>query len=111
MSGPEPLADLARGRTTSAPPPPPPLPQPHSVAYWVAYGFFLVVGISALGALLGAVFFVVIGGLAQARLDWAERALLGVRTIGFWFFIWSVGVALIVCVIRAKGERDRWRAR
>jgi hypothetical protein len=62
---------------------------------------FTVIEIVALGALLGAVIFPIVGQLGGARKSAAELALFGAKTLGFYFMVWAPGIALVREFIRA----------
>ena len=63
--------------------------------------FFTVLGLCALGALLGAIFFPLVGSLGGAPKTREELVVLGARTGGFFFMVWAPGAALV---------REFWRA-
>ena len=72
---------------------------------WIGLFLLFTVEITAVGALLGAVTFPIAGILIGAERGWAELTLLGLRNIGFWFFIWAPGIALVRCIMRGYRER------
>jgi len=75
---------------------------------WIRWtGLFLLftVEVTAIGALAGGILFPLVGPLFGAERGWAELVVLGIRNIGFWFFIWAPGIALVRCVMRAHRER------
>ena len=67
--------------------------------------FFTVLEIVALGALLGAVIFPVAGKLGGAHKSTAELVLFGAKTLGFYFFVWAPGVALVREFMRAAKQK------
>lgn len=71
-----------------------------------AGGFSLtVLGVCALGALLGAVVFPIAGGLGGSMKTRDELILVGARTGGFFFMVWAPGVALVREFVRAGKKR------
>ncbi|MCU0792937.1 MAG: hypothetical protein MUE42_08835 [Opitutaceae bacterium] len=60
-----------------------------------------VLGLCALGALLGAIAFPLVGELGGAPKTRDELIVLGTRTGGFFFMVWAPGAALV---------REFWRA-
>ena len=82
--------------------------KPGTAKLWAARSggfFFTVLGICALGALLGAIVFPVAGRLGGAHKTRDELIVLGVKTGGFFFMVWAPGVALVRMVIRAASAR------
>jgi hypothetical protein len=77
------------------------------VLRWVGWGVFFTIEGTAVGALLGAVTFPLVAWMIEAERSTAEFVLLGARNLGFWFFIWSPGVALVRCVMRWQAEREQ----
>lgn len=75
---------------------------------WIQWtGLFLLftVEVTAAGALLGGIAFPIAGSILGTERGWAELTLLGIRNIGFWFFIWAPAIALVRCVMRAYRDR------
>lgn len=75
----------------------------------IAGFFFTIFELCALGALLGAIIFPLVGpwgGLHKSR---DEMILLGARTGGFFFLVWAPGVALVRAFMRAATLRRRPR--
>jgi hypothetical protein len=60
-----------------------------------------IVGICALGALLGALLFPVIGGLGGSYRSASELILTGAKMGGFYFMVWAPGAALVREFFRA----------
>ena len=78
--------------------------------FWAARagGFlFTVIGIVALGALLGAIIFPLVGRLIGSHKTTAELVVFGARTLGFYFFVWAPGIALVREFMRAAAARSR----
>lgn len=73
---------------------------------WTGLFLLFTVEITAIGALAGGVLFPIGGAIFGAERGWAELAALGIRNIGFWFFIWAPAIALVRCVMRAYRERN-----
>jgi hypothetical protein len=67
--------------------------------------FFTVLEIVALGALLGAIVFPIVGKLSGAHKTTAELVIFGARTLGFYFFVWAPGIALVREFMRAAKAR------
>lgn len=69
-------------------------------------GFFLtVIGLCALGALLGAWVFPLVGPWGGAYKTREELVVLGAKTGGFFFMVWAPGVALVREFMRAAKNR------
>jgi hypothetical protein len=62
---------------------------------------FTVLGLCALGALLGAILFPLVGPLGGAVKTRDELIVLGARTGGFFFMVWAPGIALVRMFMRA----------
>ncbi|MFH1496538.1 MAG: hypothetical protein ABII82_01815 [Verrucomicrobiota bacterium] len=78
--------------------------------HWAVYAPALIVGITALGAVVGAVVFPLWGLLFGLERGAGELAMTGARTLGFYFLIWAPGIALVLCVKRAyeaQASRER----
>lgn len=76
---------------------------------WIGLFLLLTIEVTAIGALAGAITFPIVGGFIGAERGWAELTILGIRNIGFWFFIWAPGVALVRCIMRAHDDRHPGR--
>lgn len=71
-------------------------------------GFFVtVIGLCALGGLLGALVFPVAGSLGGSQLTRAELILSGAKSGAFIFMVWSPGAALVREFVRGARERAR----
>lgn len=81
--------------------------------FWAARvaGFLLtVLGLCALGGLLGGVVFPIAGRLAGAHSSHDEMVVAGVKSGAFIFMVWAPGVALVREFVRgAKARRRRAR--
>lgn len=66
---------------------------------------FTVLGMCALGALLGAVIFPLVGPLGGAYKTRDELVVIGARTGGFFFLVWAPGIALVRQFMRAAKNR------
>ncbi len=73
--------------------------------HWAWYGLGLIVGIVALGVVIGAVVFPLWGLVFGLERGAGELALTGMRMLGFYFFIWAPGIAVVLCVKRAYEAR------
>lgn len=67
--------------------------------------FFTVIEIVALGALLGAIIFPVAGRLGGSHKTTAELVIFGAKTLGFYFFVWAPGIALVREFMRAAKQK------
>lgn len=67
---------------------------------------FVVLQICALGGLLGAIVFPVVGTLAGAHKSVSELIVLGTKTGGFFFLVWAPGAALVRMFMRAAREKS-----
>jgi hypothetical protein len=71
-----------------------------------AGGFlFTVVELVALGALLGAILFPMAGHLIGSHKTTAELIVFGAKTLGFYFFVWAPGIALVREFMRAAAAK------
>lgn len=71
-----------------------------------AGGFFLtILGVCALGALLGAIAFPIAGGLGGSMKTRDELIVIGAKTGGFFFMVWAPGIALVREFVRAGRKR------
>jgi hypothetical protein len=81
-----------------------------AVKFWAARvgGFFLtVLELCALGALLGAIVFPIVGRLGGSHKTHAELLVVGVKSGAFIFMVWAPGAALVREFIRgAKARRE-----
>lgn len=82
------------------------------VTRWLLLWLVWTCGIVLAGALLGAVLFPLLGRLGGSSKDLGALALLGVRNLGFYAFVWAPGAAIVLVVMdEAKRRRDLLRAR
>lgn len=75
--------------------------------HWAPHFLVWVLGIIALGAILGSLIFPLVGILAGFEKTPGELALNGARTLGFYFMVWAPGIALVVTVKNAYERRQR----
>ena len=68
--------------------------------HWFLYFLLWVAGVSAVGAVVGAVTFPLLGAAFEWKFSASELAMNGARNIGFLFFVWAVPIAAIACVVR-----------
>ena len=73
--------------------------------HWSLYFLLVTTAIVAVGAVLGAVTFPLAGLIFDTGFTGAELARNGIRTLGFYFFIWAPGIAGVLCVMRAFRRR------
>ncbi len=72
--------------------------------HWAPYFLVWTLGIVAVGAVLGAAVFPLVGSLAGMDKSAGELALTGARTLGFYFMVWAPGVGIVLTV---KNEYER----
>lgn len=78
------------------------------LAFWVrrvAGFFFTVLGLCALGGLLGAFVFPLAGRLGGSTKTPAELVLVGAKSGAFIFMVWAPGAALVREFMRGAKER------
>jgi hypothetical protein len=78
--------------------------------FWVARagGFLLtVLGLCALGGLLGGIVFPIVGRIGGARSAYEEMVVAGVKSGAFIFMVWAPGVALVREFMRGAKARKR----
>lgn len=69
--------------------------------------FFTILGLCALGGLLGALVFPLAGHLGGSQKTHAELVVKGAKSGGFIFMVWAPGAALVREFIRgAKARRE-----
>ncbi len=76
--------------------------------HWSWYALGLIVGISALGVVLGALVFPLVGLIFETGYSSGQLARNGMSVLGFYFAIWAPGIALVLTV---KREYEARRAR
>lgn len=74
--------------------------------HWSLHFLVWTGGVIALGAVLGAAIFPLVGRLAGLEKSVGELALTGARTLGFYFMVWAPGLSLVLTV---KNEYERRR--
>ncbi len=67
--------------------------------------FFTILGLCALGGLLGALVFPLAGRFGGSQKSYEELVVVGAKSGGFIFMVWAPGVALVREFIR--GAKDR----
>lgn len=73
--------------------------------YWVGLWHFLLLCFISGGALTGALLFLVVGTLAGMDYSATEMLISGAKNGGFYLLIWSPGIAMILCFMKAyKGS-------
>ncbi len=83
--------------------------RPHTAMVGVRWlGFFLLyaVGIVAIGAPVGSLAFLALGKLFVPEMTFAELGLNGLRVGAILSGVWAPGVAIVLCFMRGKRERD-----
>lgn len=73
--------------------------------HWSLYFLLITAAIVALGALLGAAAFVILGLVTGADFPTDRLALNGAKTLAFYFSMWAPGIAIVLCVKRAYERR------
>ncbi len=74
------------------------------VQFLVVFGWVTVL-ITFVGAILGAAIWPLAGLAFGSVREPLDLALTGVRTLGFYFFIWAPGTGIVIATIR------EWRRR
>jgi hypothetical protein len=74
---------------------------------WPFWFLAYALGIVALGAPAGAAAFALLGKLFVPEMSVGELALNGTRIGAILAGVWAPGVAIVLCFIRGKKERDR----
>lgn len=75
--------------------------------HWSLYFLLIILAITASGAALGALAFMLFGAATGAAFTMGELARNGARTLGFYFALWAPGIALVLCVKRSYEQRRR----
>lgn len=68
---------------------------------WLFIWHALLAAFVAGGAATGSLLFLVVGSLAQLDYSSAELLRNGARDGGFYLLIWSPGLAMVLCIMRA----------
>lgn len=74
-------------------------------AHWSVYLLAWVLGLTAAGAILGAVAFPLVGTLLHWKFTPLQLAQNGMRNLGFLFFVWAVPIGATACAIRGYKRR------
>ncbi len=61
--------------------------------------------ITAVGAILGAAIWTLVGAWSGSPQEPWALALTGIRTLGFYFFIWAPGTGIVIATIREYRRR------
>lgn len=75
--------------------------------HWSVYFLVVAGSIVTAGIVLGAIVFPAVGWVFDAGKTMKELAIMGSRTLGFFFMIWAPGIALVLTVKRAYEQRQR----
>lgn len=75
--------------------------------HWAPHFLVWTLGIVAVGAVLGAAVFPLVGSLAGMEKSAGELALNGARTLGFYFMVWAPGVGVVLTVKNEYERRQR----
>ncbi len=76
-----------------------PIVQFCTVVVWVTA---LITGV---GAILGAAIWTLVGAWTGSSQEPWALALTGIRTLGFYFFIWAPGTGIVIATIREYRRR------
>lgn len=77
------------------------------VAGWVGRFVLIAGGISLAGVVVGAVAFPLVGWVVGMERETRELAVTGMKTLGFFFTVWSPGIALVWTVKQAYEAKAR----
>lgn len=69
--------------------------------YWISLWHLIVLVFISGGAVTGSLLFLVIGSLAGMDYGITEMIKSGARNGGFYLLIWSPGIALVLCSMKA----------
>lgn len=72
-----------------------------AIFYWVWWLYVYICVTIVTGALLGAIAFAAIGALTHPDMDVLRRIELGLMDGFFYSGMWSGGLAIVLCVMRA----------
>lgn len=72
-----------------------------AIPYWLWWLYVYICVTVATGALLGAAIFAAIGALTHPDLDILRRIELGLMDGFYYSGMWSGGLAIVLCVMRA----------
>lgn len=83
---------------------------PLAILYWCWWLYVYICVMVVTGALLGAFLFATLGALTHPDLDILRRIEYGLMDGFYYFGMWSGGVAIVVCFMRAHRLNERRRA-
>lgn len=72
----------------------------HPVAQFLVVFLWVTALITLTGAVLGAAIWPLAGLVFDSGREPGELALTGLRTLGFYFFIWAPGTGIVVATIK-----------
>jgi hypothetical protein len=75
--------------------------------YWIGLWHFIVICFISGGAVIGSLLFVSIGSLAGMDYSAVEMLKYGARDGGFYLLIWSPGIAMVLCFMKAYKECEK----
>jgi hypothetical protein len=75
--------------------------------HWAVYFLFWATAVVLLGAVAGAIGFVLLGPLFGSIESPLRQAIAGARHLGFIALIWAPGIALVLCVMRAYRNKQK----
>jgi hypothetical protein len=76
------------------------------VVQFVIVTLWVTALITSVGAILGAAIWPLVGLWTGSREPLWSLALAGVRTLGFYFFIWAPGTGIVIATIREHRRRQ-----
>lgn len=74
---------------------------------WIGLFLLYAVGIVAIGAPTGAAVFLALGKLFVPEMTYGGLALAGLRVGAILSGVWAPGVAIVLCFMRGKREREQ----
>jgi hypothetical protein len=74
-------------------------------SHWSVYAAVWIIGLIAIGTVLGMICFPLGGLLVGAKRTSLELLVRGARFGSFWFLIWAPAVAITACVMRAYRQK------
>jgi len=75
--------------------------------HWAVYFLFWATAVVLLGAVAGAIGFVLLGPLFGSAEPPLRHAIAGARHLGFIALIWAPGIALVLCVMRVYRNKQK----
>lgn len=79
------------------------------LAKWLVFWLGQTLGMVLIGALLGIVFFPLVGLAFGAPYSAADLMMHGAYNLGFYALIWAPGLSFILCVMRSHRKHHELR--